>query len=148
MPLHELMDLCFRTNATGTQMMGDAFGPLLLKAPTGPARIVNVSSGAGSITRRMDATSKSYKMQAVHYRASKAAMNMVSACMSVQYEEERVKVFAFCPGFTVSNLSGMNKEENGAKLVEEGVRPIVDILEGSRDGERGGFLFEGGVYPW
>lgn len=81
-------------------MMGDAFAPLLLKAPTGmrPARIVNVSSGAGSITRRMDSNSKSYKMGAVHYRASKAAMNMVSACMSVQYEEEGVKVFAFCPG--------------------------------------------------
>lgn len=50
--------------------------------------------------------------------------------------------------FTASNLSEMNNEENGAKPVEEGVRPIVDILEGKRDGESGSFLFEGGVYPW
>ncbi|KAF2160214.1 hypothetical protein M409DRAFT_29299 [Zasmidium cellare ATCC 36951] len=144
-PLHELMDLCFRTNATGTLLTTEAFGPLLKGATP---RIVNVSSGAGSITRRLDPTSVMYKTSAVHYRASKAAMNMISADLSVLYGEKGVKVFAFCPGFTESGLSGMNTVGNGAKPVSEGAKPILDILEGKRDAEHGLFLHVDGTYPW
>ena len=146
-PLHEQMDICFRTNATGAQIMGDAFESLLEKS-TGTPRIVNVSSGAGSIGRRLDPTFTLYKQSVIHYRASKAAMNMISANQACMLEDKGFKVFAYCPGFTVSNLSGMNKEENGAKPTSEGAKPIIDILEGKRDEEHGKFLNIGGQYPW
>jgi NAD(P)-dependent dehydrogenase (short-subunit alcohol dehydrogenase family) len=44
----EKFEQCFRTNATGPQLMIDAFYPLLKKSITTP-RIINVSSGAGSV---------------------------------------------------------------------------------------------------
>jgi hypothetical protein len=54
----------------------------------------------------------------------------------------------YCPGFTESNLSPLAKVENGAKPVAEGAKPIVDIIEGKRDGVEGLFLIEGGVAAW
>lgn len=146
-PLHEQMDICFRTNAIGAQIVGDAFESLLEKS-TGTPRIVNVSSGAGSIGRRLEPTSAIYKQSAIHYRASKAAMNMVSANQDCMLGDKGFKVFAYCPGFCVSNLSDMNKAENGAKPSSEGAKPIIDILEGRRDEEHGKFLHGEGQYPW
>ena len=90
-----------------------------------------------------------YKQGHIQYRASKAALNMVTAVQSVEYGDQlEWKVFAFCPGFTVSNLSSRNKAENGAKPTSEGAEPIVRILKGERDAEAGKFLNATGQYPW
>jgi NAD(P)-dependent dehydrogenase (short-subunit alcohol dehydrogenase family) len=127
--------------------MVEAFAPLLRKSTATP-RIVNVTSGAGSITIRLDPTSKTYNQKAVQYRASKSALNMVTAGQAVEYGPLGWKVFAFCPGFTVSNLGPHNNAEHGAKPTSEGAAPIVDILNGKRDDEHGGFLHNTGQYPW
>jgi NAD(P)-dependent dehydrogenase (short-subunit alcohol dehydrogenase family) len=76
--LGEQMAISFQTNATGPLLVGEAFAPLLRQSQTTP-RIVNVSSGAGSITKRLDSTSKMYKMKTPQYNCSKAALNMVTA---------------------------------------------------------------------
>lgn len=82
---------------------------------------------------------------------------MISAHQSVQYGgkgngvstvEPGFKVFAFCPGFTVSNLSEMNTTDKGAKPTSEGAAPMVNILNGERDSEHGGFLHDKGQYNW
>lgn len=73
---------------------------------------------------------------------------MITACQAVEYGPLGWKVFAFCPGFTASNLSDLNKVEEGAKPTSEGARPIVEILNGQRDAEHGGFLKIGGQWPW
>ncbi|KAF2465447.1 NAD(P)-binding protein [Lindgomyces ingoldianus] len=145
--LAQQLDQSFRTNATGPAIMVEAFAPLLKKS-TGTPRIVNVTSGAGSIATRLDSTSPFYDMGLVRYRASKAALNMITACQSVDYGPLGWKVFAFCPGFTVSNLSEQNTAANGAKPTSEGAAPIVDILNGKRDGEHGGYLHVDGQHPW
>jgi NAD(P)-dependent dehydrogenase (short-subunit alcohol dehydrogenase family) len=87
-------------------------------------------------------------MKTVPYRASKAALNMITACQSVEYGEDGFKVFAYCPGFTVSSLGPYNKAEMGAKPTSEGAAPIVNILKGERDEEHGEFLHADGQYPW
>ena len=89
-----------------------------------------------------------YKQKVIQYRTSKAALNMITACQAVHYGELGFKVFAFCPGFTVSNLGPMNNAENGAKPTSEGAAPIVKLLNGERDAEHGGFLHATGQYPW
>jgi NAD(P)-dependent dehydrogenase (short-subunit alcohol dehydrogenase family) len=130
----------------------EAFAPLLLQkpsvAPAVPRRIVNISSGAGSINRRLDPSSALYKFQGYQYRASKAALSMVTACQWVEYGPAGIKVFAYDPGFTQSNLGPHNKAENGAKTPEEAVLPLIDVLEGKRDEEAGQLLHNTGVYPW
>lgn len=73
---------------------------------------------------------------------------MVTACQAVEYGERGWKVFAYCPGFTVSNMSEYNKEEHGAKPTSEGARPMVGLLNGKRDGEHGSFVHGEGRYAW
>jgi NAD(P)-dependent dehydrogenase (short-subunit alcohol dehydrogenase family) len=145
-PLRQQMRDAFDTNATGPAVVTIAFAPLLQKSTASP-RIVNISSGVGSLNRRLDPSSPTYKMQQVQYRASKAALSMVTACQWVEYGPA-VKVFAYDPGFTQSNLGPHNKAENGAKPASEAVMPLIDVLEGKRDDEAGKFLHNTGVYPW
>lgn len=137
----------FDTNATGTLMVTMAFAELLKKSTASP-RIINVSSGAGSMERRQDRSSVIYNLQAWEYRSSKAALNMITVCQSVEYASAGIKVFAYCPGFTVSNLSENNKLEKGAKKVEDAAGPLVKVLEGKRDEDNGKFLHDSGIYGW
>jgi NAD(P)-dependent dehydrogenase (short-subunit alcohol dehydrogenase family) len=145
--LAQQMSECFRTNATGPLLMLESFAPLLKKS-NGIPRVVNVSSGGASITMRLDPTSSAYNLKAVPYRASKSALNMITACQVAEYGELGFKVFVYCPGFTVSNLGPHNKAELGAKPTSEGAAPIVKILNGERDAEHGKFLHGAGQYPW
>jgi NAD(P)-dependent dehydrogenase (short-subunit alcohol dehydrogenase family) len=146
-PLAQQMLQCFQTNATGPLLMLESFAPLLKKS-NGTPRVVNVGSGGGSITKRLDPTSMGYNIKGVPYRASKSALNMVTACQVVEYGGLGFKVFVYCPGFTVSNLGPHNNAENGAKPTSEGAAPIVKILNGERDTEHGRFLHGTGQYPW
>lgn len=73
---------------------------------------------------------------------------MLTACQAHEYGPLGWKVVAFCPGYTESNLSTMNRVVNGAKPTAEGARPVIAILAGERDEEHGGFLKEGVMWPW
>lgn len=143
----------FDINATGPYLLTKALITLLRKSSN--PRIINVSSGAGSIGRRLTPESPMYKIQAEPYRASKVAMNMLMTCQYVEYglnygdeSGKGMKVFAYDPGFTVSNLSEANKEENGARSAEETVRSLMDVVEGKRDEEVGRFIHNTGEYSW
>ena len=148
-PLRQQMRDSFDTNATGPAVVTIAFAPLLKKSTSSLRRIVNISSGVGSINRRLDPSSFAYNsFQGLQYRTSKAALSMVTACQWVEYGQVGIKVFAYDPGFTVSNLGPHNNAENGAKPAAEAVMPLIDVLEGKRDDEAGKLLHNTGVYPW
>ncbi|KAF2871210.1 hypothetical protein BDV95DRAFT_494952 [Massariosphaeria phaeospora] len=149
--LREKLRVAFDTNATGPAVLTATFAPLLQRAGAAPGArivIVNVSSGVGSIARRLDRTSPMYALQEVQYRASKTALSMVTACQFAEYEPRGWKVFAYDPGFTVSKLGPHNTAENGARVAGESVAPLVRLLEGARDAENGGFLHNTGSWPW
>ena len=149
----EQFERCFQTNATGPFLMVEAFAPLLKKSKTTP-RIINVSSGAGSIRRLLDPNSPNFHlhremgMAKIGYGVSKAALNLITAKQSVVYAGDGFKVFAFSPGFVASNLGPQNKVENGAQPTSVGVAPMVKILNGERDAEHGCFLSATGQYEW
>lgn len=138
----------FNTNAVGVYFVTTAFRPLLLKTkPT--ARVINVSSGAGSVALKLDHSHWTAKLPAVPYRASKAALHMVTASLIYEFKDDaNVKFFTVCPGFTVSNLGPQNNVEHGAKPTDEAVRPLVKIVEGERDDEANRFLHADGQYDW
>lgn len=145
--LRELMRDAYDTNVVGAAVMGDAFLPLLKKSSTTP-RLVNVSSGVGSIAMKLDPQSFTHSFFGHwQYGASKAALNFLSACMFVEYKPD-VKVFTFCPGYTVSNLGPYNTAEQGARPVAESVVDLVDIVEGKKDADAGSFIHKNGTYPW
>jgi NAD(P)-dependent dehydrogenase (short-subunit alcohol dehydrogenase family) len=155
----------FDINAAGPYLLAKVMIPLLRKANN--PRIINISSGAGSIGRRLFPESPMYKIQGEPYRASKVAFNMLTACLHVEYglgieqidgdkaevetiagEKKLMKVFAYDPGFTVSNLSSHNKAEFGARSAEDTVKSIMDVVDGKRDKEVGKFIHNTGEYPW
>ncbi|KAH8731928.1 hypothetical protein GQ44DRAFT_755291 [Phaeosphaeriaceae sp. PMI808] len=162
----EMLQTSFDINATGPYLLTKALIPLLRKSSD--PRIVNISSGAGSIGRRLFPDSPMYKIQGVPYRASKIAFNMITACLYVEYglgieqvdgdkreveagadgEKKTMKVFAYDPGFTVSNLGKHNKAEFGARSAEDTVKSIMEVVDGKRDGEVGKFIHNTGEYPW
>jgi NAD(P)-dependent dehydrogenase (short-subunit alcohol dehydrogenase family) len=144
----ENMTANLNTNATSVYFVTHAFRPLLLKAK-GTARVINVSSGMGSVTMKLDHSLWTSSISSLPYRASKAALNMVTAELIYEFKDDaNVKFFTVCPGFTVSNLGPQNSLENGAKATDEAVVPLVKIVEGERDEEVNGFLHAEGQYPW
>lgn len=132
------MSRAFRTNAIGPYLTYIAFLPLLAKTHTTP-RIINVSSGAGSIAGRLT-MGRSVPLRNTPYCASKAALSMVMAVQATAPDLENLKSFCYCPGFTASTLGEMNTVEKGAKPTRVGAEPMVRILNGERDAESGGFL--------
>lgn len=138
----------FKVNVIGPTVMVESFAPLLSKSK-GTPRIVNITSDAGSITKRLDPTSPGYQYPGITaYRASKAALNMVTACQAVVYGNAGFKVFAYNPGFTVSTNGPSNDLEHGAKAAIEAAVPIARIINGDCDGEHGCFLHATGQHPW
>jgi NAD(P)-dependent dehydrogenase (short-subunit alcohol dehydrogenase family) len=111
-------------------------------------RIVNISSGAGSISLRLDPKDAFYKMKQDQYRISKAALNIVTARQITEYYLRGWKVSAYCPGRTESNFTPRNKTANGAKPTSEGAGPIVRMLSGEQDAAVGKFLAYNGENPW
>lgn len=151
--LHEAFD----TNVCGPAVLTDALAPLLKKSPD--PRIVNVSSGVGSIAARLDPQNPYYHLdQDDSYRISKAALNMLTACMKYNYREDGFKVWAFCPGFVITDLGVSSdksvdarkvREERGAESSEVSAQGILEIVEGKRDEEEDKFLQRyGGTWPW
>ncbi|KAJ4263333.1 hypothetical protein NW762_006151 [Fusarium torreyae] len=149
----ELLRKTFETNVFGPWYLTEVLEPLL-KASAAPL-IINVTSGQGSVTRKLDPSNPWAALPGEHYRASKSAMNMMAACQRYSYKEWGCRVCAFDPGFCVTNLTG---EENRQFRVERGARPatdaanaMVEIILGKRndDFEKNGMLdIDGGVLPW
>ena len=159
----ERLQTAFDVNATGPWLLAHALIPLLRKS--GNPRIVNISSGAGSIGRRLTSDSPMYKINGASYRASKAALNMLTMCLHVEFGlgvrpidsmeaegenagKSNMKVYCYDPGFTVSNLSSHNNKESGARSAEDTVVSIMDMVDGKRDSEGGKFIHNTGEYPW
>ncbi|KAI1611567.1 short chain dehydrogenase [Exophiala viscosa] len=143
---------CLETNAISPAMVTQAFAPLLLQSK-GTPRLIYVSSQLGSIQMRGDPENVAYNEAYKTYRASKAALNMLAACDAWEYRG-KVKVFAFCPGYVITDLAGQreDKEKAGiAKSPDESAKGLFTIAEGKRDGENGLFLHDekpGELYPW
>ena len=129
----------FQINSIGPLLMVKSCTPLLQRSCSTP-RITNVKSGVGSIALHLDSTSSVYQINCPQYRASKTALNIITACQAVQYGEQRFKVFAFDPGSMVSTLGPQSNAESGAKPRSEGAAPMVKSLNGERDTEQGEFL--------
>lgn len=143
----------FECNVFGTMLLTETLEPLVKKAPN--PYIVYVSSGQGSITRRLDPTAAHRHVRGDTYRMSKSAMNMLAACHRYNFAEWGCKVLAFNPGFCVSNLTGEEGREMrirlGARDPKDPAVALVDVVLGKRDDdiEKNGMVdLDGGVLPW
>jgi NAD(P)-dependent dehydrogenase (short-subunit alcohol dehydrogenase family) len=139
------------TNAVSALVLTDALLPLLKKSSD--PRIINVTSGLGSIADRLDPSSDSYGLPYEAYRMSKAALNMATACMHANYASFGAKAWAYCPGFVATNLIGeeerVRREALGVDGGEKSAQGILEIIRGERDHEAGLFIRrDGGRWEW
>ncbi|MGO8790504.1 MAG: SDR family oxidoreductase [Terriglobia bacterium] len=132
----------WETNVFGVLAVTQAMLPLLREAPA--ARIVNVSSGVGSLTRNSDPAFPHRSIFGPVYPASKTALNAMTLAMAIELESTGIKVNAACPGFTKTNLNNYS----GTQTVEEGAREPVRLALLGPDGPTGTFSNAAGPLPW
>jgi NAD(P)-dependent dehydrogenase (short-subunit alcohol dehydrogenase family) len=131
------------TNVFGVLAVYQAMLPLLRQAPH--ARIVNVSSGVGSLKTNSDLAFAYRSIFGPVYPASKTALNALTVAMAIELEKEGIKVNAVTPGFTKTNLNGYA----GTETVEEGAREAVRVALLGPDDPTGTFTrWENEPVPW
>ena len=130
------------TNVFGVLAVYQAMLPLLREALS--ARIVNVSSSVGSLTRSSDPAASWRPIFGPSYAASKTGVNAMTLAMAIELESTGIKVNAACPGYTKTNLN----DYSGTRTVEEGAREPVRLALLGPDGPTGTFSNEDGPLPW
>ncbi len=128
-----LVEAALATNLLGAWRTAAAMVPLIV--PGG--RIVNVSSGVGSIG---DTGSSA---NAPITSVSKAALDMLTVRLAAELRERGILVNAVCPGWVATDMGG-----SGGRPVSEGAASVlwaVDLLPG---GPTGGFFRDGHPIPW
>ena len=132
----------FETNFFATLALTQTMLPLVRRSEAG--RIVNVSSGLGSLTFNTDASSPYAEVKPVGYNASKAALNMATAGLAYELRDTGIKVNSADPGYTATDLNG----NSGPQTVEEGAEAILRLAQLPAKGPTGGFFDRHGTVPW
>ena len=140
-PLNEVRAV-FETNVFGVIAVTQAMLPLLRKAPA--ARIVNVSSTAGSLKLNANPNHPSRALFGPSYSASKTALNAITLAFAVELEATPIKDNAACPGFTATDLNNFA----GTRTVKQAAREPVRLALLGPDGPTGTFSDENGPIPW
>jgi NAD(P)-dependent dehydrogenase (short-subunit alcohol dehydrogenase family) len=132
----------FETNVFGALAVVQAMLPLLRKSIS--ARIVNVSSGLGSLTHNSDPDWEFARVKIFGYNASKAALNMLTVQLAAELKDIGAKVNAADPGFTATDLN----DHRGYQPVQQGAAAAVRLALLPDDGPTGGFFSANGPEPW
>jgi NAD(P)-dependent dehydrogenase (short-subunit alcohol dehydrogenase family) len=130
------------TNFTATFAVTRAMLPLIRKALAG--RIVNVSSGLGSISLSGDSGWIYAPFKFLGYAASKAALNMMTVHLAYELRDTAIKVNSADPGYTATDMN----QHQGNQTVEQGAAEAVRLALLPADGPTGGFFDSDGPHPW
>jgi NAD(P)-dependent dehydrogenase (short-subunit alcohol dehydrogenase family) len=130
-------------NVFGVLAVYQAMLPLLRESSD--ARIVNVSSGVGSLASTADPSFPYRAMYGPGYAASKTAENAMTMAMMIELEDTDIKINLVSPGFTSTALNNFA----GTESLEDGSREVVRVALLGPDGPSGTFTrWEGSTIPW
>lgn len=138
----DLLRKTFDTNFFGVVAVTQVFLPLIRKSVTG--RIVNVSSGLGSLAQNSDPDWEFYGVKPLAYNSSKTALNAFTVMLAHELKDTKIKVNSADPGFTATDLNG----QRGSRTVEQGASVIVDLATLPDAGATGSYFDDKGVLPW
>ncbi|MBT2228679.1 SDR family oxidoreductase [Nonomuraea sp. NEAU-A123] len=142
----ELVREVFETNVVGVLMVTNAFLPLLRRAPA--ARIVNVSSGVGSMTHHTTPDHYMSRLLAsAVYPPSKTALNALTIQYAKELGEDGILVNAAAPGGCATDFT----KDLGLRITRtaaDGAAIIVRLATLGPDGPTGGFFDDDGTVPW
>jgi NAD(P)-dependent dehydrogenase (short-subunit alcohol dehydrogenase family) len=132
----------FDTNYFGLIAVTQALLPLIRKS--GAGRIVNVSSGLGSLTQHGDPAWLGYPFKLLAYNSSKTALNAFTVMLAYDLKDTAIKVNSADPGYTATDLNN----HSGYRTVEQGAAVIIQLATLPADGATGSYFDDQGVLPW
>jgi NAD(P)-dependent dehydrogenase (short-subunit alcohol dehydrogenase family) len=133
----------WETNVFGVLAVYQAMLPLLREGSD--ARIVNVSSGVGSLTLNSSQEWPYRAMYSPGYSVSKTALNGITLTMMIELEKTNIKVNLVSPAFTSTALNGYE----GTESIEDGSREVVRVALLGPDEPSGTFTrWENEHIPW
>ncbi|MCH1867994.1 SDR family oxidoreductase [Nocardioides sp. CFH 31398] len=131
------------TNVLGVIRLTNAVLPLLRESAS--PRIVNVSSGVGSLARQSAAAVDGQAGPvAAAYSPSKTFLNAVMLQYVRELAGTPILINAACPGYVATDLNGFQ----GHRTVEQGAATPIRLATLPDDGPTGGFFEDAGVVPW
>ena len=123
-----------RINAIGPFLLSEAVAPLLADG----ARIANLSSVMGSITRQGAFRSPSYG-------ASKAAQNLLNTQLAHALAARDIRVLSLHPGWVQTDMGGTGAEVTPAASVAG----LLQVIDAAMPAQSGSFLdWRGQSVPW
>lgn len=143
----ETMREVFDTNFFGAIHVTGAFMDLLKKSDA--PRIVNVTSGLGSLTLHSDPSWKFYNIKSAAYGPSKTALNAYTITLAFELKDTAFKVNAVDPGYTATDFN----HHSGPRNVIDAAKDIVKFAILDENGPTGKFFSidnnpETGYSPW
>ena len=137
----------FDTNVFGVVLVTQAFMDLLRKSPE--PRIVNVTSGLGSLTLKTDPAWKYYHVPSTAYSLSKSALNAYTIALAYELRDTPFRVNAVDPGYTATDFN----HHSGPGTVPDAAARVVKTSLLASDGPTGQFFSddnapETGISPW
>lgn len=116
----------FRVNVVGPFLTAGILQPLLARAEG--AKVINISSQMGSIEQA--------SKDAIPYRISKAAVNMLSRSQALSYEADGIITVAMHPGWVRTDMGG-----SGAPLQpSESAANMIEVIDGLTSKDNGVFI--------
>jgi NAD(P)-dependent dehydrogenase (short-subunit alcohol dehydrogenase family) len=132
----------YETNVFGLVRVTQAFLPLLRRSDAG--RIVNLSSGLGSLTQNSDPKWQYSGVKFLAYNSSKTAVNAITIQFAWELRDTPIKVNAADPGYVATDLN----RHQGIRSVEQGAATPVRLALLPADGPTGGYFNDEGRLPW
>jgi NAD(P)-dependent dehydrogenase (short-subunit alcohol dehydrogenase family) len=130
----------FEINFFGVVAITQGLLPLIHKSDAG--RIVNISSGRGSLSQHSDPDYNYAKTLA--YNSSKTALNSFTVMLAAELKDTAIKVNSADPDWCRTDMGG----ENATHSVEEGVDTPIWLATLPDDGYTGGFFNSRKMIPW
>ena len=126
----------FHVNAVAPVIIAQAAASLLRQGKD--ARVINVSSDAGSITKREHGCNYSYP-------ASKAALNMLTRCLAGDFRDANVVVISIHPGWIQTDMGGTQ----APRTLEDTIPGMMQVINGLSMADSGAFFnWDGTRIPW
>ena len=126
--------LNYRVNTLGAALFAQAIAPYLKDGAT----LVQISSGAGSITYQKKSTDLD------GYRVSKAGLNMLTKLLSIRLSDRKIIVVSVQPGLVLTQMN-----PNGKMSVEEAVGYMSKTISNLTFENTGTFInYKGKKFAW
>ncbi len=132
----------YDTNVFGTMRVIQVMLPLLLVSPS--PRIVNLSSGLGSLSLAATPGTKYHERPLLGYNTAKAAVNALTIQFANEFAATALKINAADPGYVRTDMT----RNDGSRTPAQGAAVAVRLATLPDDGPTGCFFDERGQVPW